>query len=135
MQKEIVAPSGGGDAGGHSAGAVGVGGAHGGQAQLSSAGASGASLLGGMNQPPASPTAGQRNGKLPLIQLDNGITYDGEWLNDKPHGRGIRLCLFGRLVRRACRGRVVAAAGYTGGWAYVRALLDVCVNGCVARAR
>ena len=61
---------------------------------------------------------GQRNGRLPLIKLDYGITYEGEWLNNKEHGRGIRICVFGRLVRRTCRGRVVAAAGCTGGWAY-----------------
>jgi hypothetical protein len=63
--------------------------------------------------------AGQRNGRLPLIKLDNGITYEGEWLDDQPHGRGIEISILGRLVRRTCRGRVVAAAGYTGGWAYV----------------
>jgi hypothetical protein len=31
----------------------------------------------------------QRNGKLPLIQLDDGETYEGEWLNGKQHGHGI----------------------------------------------
>ena len=30
-----------------------------------------------------------RNGKLPLINLDNGNAYEGEWFNDKMHGRGI----------------------------------------------
>jgi hypothetical protein len=30
-----------------------------------------------------------RNGKLPLIQLDDGETYEGEWLNGKMHGHGI----------------------------------------------
>ena len=30
-----------------------------------------------------------RNGKLPLIRLDDGNAYEGEWLNDKLHGRGI----------------------------------------------
>ena len=43
--------------------------------------------------------AGQRNGRLPLIKLDNWTTYEGEWLNDKPHGRGIRISVVGRLVR------------------------------------
>jgi hypothetical protein len=30
-----------------------------------------------------------RNGKLPLVKLDNGDAYEGEWLNGKRHGRGI----------------------------------------------
>jgi hypothetical protein len=39
--------------------------------------------------------AAQRNGRLPLIQLINK-TYEGEWLNDQPHGRGIEIGIFGR---------------------------------------
>jgi hypothetical protein len=31
----------------------------------------------------------QRNGILPLVELDNGATYEGEWLNGKRHGHGI----------------------------------------------
>ena len=30
-----------------------------------------------------------RNGKLPLVKLDNGDAFEGEWLNGKMHGRGI----------------------------------------------
>ena len=30
-----------------------------------------------------------KNGKLPLVKLDNGNNYEGEWLNGKMHGRGI----------------------------------------------
>ncbi len=30
-----------------------------------------------------------RNGKLPLVEFDNGHAYEGEWLNGKYHGRGI----------------------------------------------
>jgi hypothetical protein len=30
-----------------------------------------------------------RNGKLPLIRLDDGNAYEGEWLNGKMHGHGI----------------------------------------------
>ena len=30
-----------------------------------------------------------RNGKLPLVKLDGGHAYEGEWLNGKFHGRGI----------------------------------------------
>ena len=33
--------------------------------------------------------AAQRNGKLPLIKLHNGNTYQGEWRNGKMHGHGI----------------------------------------------
>jgi hypothetical protein len=29
------------------------------------------------------------NGKLPLVKFDNDRTYEGEWLNDLVHGRGI----------------------------------------------
>jgi hypothetical protein len=29
------------------------------------------------------------NGKLPLVNLHNGDAYEGGWLNDKMHGRGI----------------------------------------------
>jgi hypothetical protein len=32
---------------------------------------------------------GSRNGKLPLVKFDGGNAYEGEWLNDKRHGRGI----------------------------------------------
>jgi hypothetical protein len=31
-----------------------------------------------------------RNGKLPLVKFGDGSTYEGEWLNDKYHGRGIK---------------------------------------------
>ena len=78
--------------------------------------------------------AGQRNGRLPLIKLDNGITYEGEWLDDKPHGRGIRISLFGRLVRlNVVAGSSLQRATQEGG--RMRARLDVCVNGCADRAR
>jgi hypothetical protein len=30
-----------------------------------------------------------RNGKLPLVKIEGGNAYEGEWLNDKIHGRGI----------------------------------------------
>jgi len=30
-----------------------------------------------------------RNGRLPLVKLPDGNAYEGEWLNDKMHGRGI----------------------------------------------
>jgi len=30
-----------------------------------------------------------RNGKLPLVKLADGHTYEGEWLNGNLHGRGI----------------------------------------------
>ena len=29
-----------------------------------------------------------RNGKLPLVKLDNGDAYEGEWLSGKMRGRG-----------------------------------------------
>ena len=30
-----------------------------------------------------------RNGKHPLVKLDGGMAYEGEWLKGKAHGRGI----------------------------------------------
>ena len=30
-----------------------------------------------------------RTGRLPLVDLGDGATYEGEWLNDKEHGSGI----------------------------------------------
>ena len=29
---------------------------------------------------------------VPLVKLDSGETYEGEWLNGKLHGRGIWTC-------------------------------------------
>jgi hypothetical protein len=30
------------------------------------------------------------NGKLPLVKFGDGSAYEGEWLNGKYHGRGIK---------------------------------------------
>jgi hypothetical protein len=57
-------------------------------------------------------TPAMRNGKFPLVKLTDGSAYEGEWHNDKVHGRGIFTRADGhRLVRRGCGGRGVAAAG------------------------